>query len=822
MPPEAESRDGIGATGPKPVLACVTMRRATRFLPHIVLLLLPFVFLHRGFLGLPDAVLGVRYWDMTTILYPERVFAVQCMRSGEFPLWNPYIFCGVPFHAGAIRALLYLPNAISFILPIAATFNLLFALHIGLAGLSTFALLRELGARPAAALFGAIASGCSARLLLHVASGQAPQAASLAWTPAIFWLAARVWRQASPGNIVGLAAVAGASIIAGYPQYPAYAAIGAAGVAAAAQWKSVVPVGIGLAGGAVIAAAQLLPGIEYAKGSFRSGGPKSFLATHDLPFENLATLLIPAALGDSARAPYFGQWAFWNTCVYAGVGTLAFAALALLAGRETRRRAIPWALLAAGAFLLALGDRTPLHALFIRLPIVGMFRGISKTTGVGLLALAVLSGLGMEATLAALDRGRGREGSRGNRNAGSLTRVAATILALIALAGIIVVAASRGDAGLDRAARHYAAFASANEHDPNGPAPLTMETRAAIRDAIAEDGMRLVAFAAALLIALVVSRRRAPRLVAPVAAVLLSADLFLAYEPVLRTQSASRDIEFAPELAEWIRGTPPLARFGASERREARGVLCGAAAVGGFEGNLPSRTHAYMNVAADRPIDAPPPAFQPSRLSPLLDLMVMQRLVLDGVAPIDTSTYRLVGQGNRFAIYDRAIDLPRAFLAHEVAVVPDRGALWGAIRDGRHDPFAVAAVLSEDEHERVDPLPPGAREPAPDVRLESPDRVVVRAQPAARAFLVLLDAYDPPWRATIDGRPARIVPAFGFFRGVYLEAGSHEVVFSYAPRSFTIGLYLSLAGTTAAIAIVAVGSARRRARWRSRSTSPEK
>jgi hypothetical protein len=47
-----------------------------------------------------------------------------------------------------------------------------------------------------------------------------------------------------------------------------------------------------------------------------------------------------------------------------------------------------------------------------------------------------------------------------------------------------------------------------------------------------------------------------------------------------------------------------------------------------------------------------------------------------------------------------------------------------------------------------------------------------------------------------------VVPVFGFFRGVYLDAGRHEVVFSYAPASMKSGLVVSAASALVALVIL--------------------
>lgn len=38
--------------------------------------------------------------DVFTYFYPYREYAAQAIRAGHLPLWNPYLFLGVPFGFG--------------------------------------------------------------------------------------------------------------------------------------------------------------------------------------------------------------------------------------------------------------------------------------------------------------------------------------------------------------------------------------------------------------------------------------------------------------------------------------------------------------------------------------------------------------------------------------------------------------------------------------------------------------------------------------------------------------------------------------------------
>ena len=71
--------------------------------------------------------------------------------------------------------------------------------------------------------------------------------------------------------------------------------------------------------------------------------------------------------------------------------------------------------------------------------------------------------------------------------------------------------------------------------------------------------------------------------------------------------------------------------------------------------------------------------------------------------------------------------------------------------------------------------------------------VAIRASLTSPGVLVLTDFFYPGWRVYVDGEEREILRANLFFRGVPLQPGEHDVGFRYEPRSFALGLYISLA-----------------------------
>jgi hypothetical protein len=129
--------------------------------------------------------------------------------------------------------------------------------------------------------------------------------------------------------------------------------------------------------------------------------------------------------------------------------------------------------------------------------------------------------------------------------------------------------------------------------------------------------------------------------------------------------------------------------------------------------------------------------------------------------------------------------LPRSFVVGGVRVADD----WEPALEMLLDPEFEPA------HEVL--LPTGVvRPPPPDftgssrILEETADRICIEAKLSADGHVVLVDGYDPGWRATLDGRPAPVLRANVAFRAVAVPAGRHRVEMVYRPPLTVAGLVL--------------------------------
>jgi membrane protein YfhO len=140
--------------------------------------------------------------------------------------------------------------------------------------------------------------------------------------------------------------------------------------------------------------------------------------------------------------------------------------------------------------------------------------------------------------------------------------------------------------------------------------------------------------------------------------------------------------------------------------------------------------------------------------------------------------------------------LPRAYAVDGVRLAQGRAALE-ALADPAFEPKREI-VLSAGAPRASDPAFRG------EVRLATlaPDRVEMEAELSADGYVILVDSYDPGWKATIDGAPADLLRVNVAFRGVPVPAGRHRVAMRYRPGAVLWGLSASALSWTV-LALVA-------------------
>lgn len=770
----------------------------------------------------------VLYWGVYLLqFYPWRQLAVEQVRAGHWPLWNPYLGAGTPLAANLQTAAFYPLNVLFVLMPVERAFAWGLALHLALAGLFAYGLGRTLRL----SRFGALVCGLTYSLGGYlVARWVFPtMVCAAAWLPLLLtmteklvgpgaagasnpgWMAGRGAPTATLALAVGLQLLAGHAqtsfyslvIIAAFALYRLTRRRGASGnqlrhfLLTGGRWLLAVLWGVALA------TIQLLPTAELTLHSHRPGRLTDLQFAYELSFWpwRLITLVAPDFFGHPARDGYWAYGTYWEEAAYVGILPLILAGAALIAWR--RRRAshrartatdparpegehdsvpgpyhpalatVPFfAALALFSLLLALGDHTPLYPLLFRyVPGFGLFQAPARLLIGYAIALPVLAGIGAETLRLTPRRHR-----------------ALAFLVVLGLGMVLAGALTRW---------------------------LVPGVRPSMSASTIRLGLTLAPAAAVLL--LQGHRLRGVRWQAAVLALIVADLLAFGWGSVPGTEAGV--YHYPTATATFLYGQPPgrilvapayaqrsydqyvsLRSFGSSEPdslQELRESLIPnlnvphhLPAVGNYD---PLTVDLYRDlwnrIEGDRAL---PPDLE--RILPLANLLGARYLIGDNTE--NALSLPVLYRGGPIIYHNKAA-LPEAFLVGRARIVEDEATRLELLSDPGFDP-RCEVLLSR---------PPVSGSSPPDTGNEGvctpvvaatvlrpgPDRVIIQIASDRAGHLVLTDTYYPGWQATVDGEPAEILPADHAFRAVWVGAGEHTVVFRYTPLSFRVGAWVTLA-----------------------------
>ena len=171
----------------------------------------------------------------------------------------------------------------------------------------------------------------------------------------------------------------------------------------------------------------------------------------------------------------------------------------------------------------------------------------------------------------------------------------------------------------------------------------------------------------------------------------------------------------------------------------------------------------------------------------------------------------LISRPLRFAKNARA--MPRAWLVTQARAVDAEEGLR-AIRGESAGPFDPReTALLEVRSDELPQLPGGKIDASSETRLTGyePTHLTIETNAPTDTVLVVSEIFYPGWKATIDGRPARILLADYLLRGVAVPAGRHKVEMSYSLPSGYLGAVISIS-TLASLIFLGIYEKRRHSR----------
>jgi hypothetical protein len=148
-------------------------------------------------------------------------------------------------------------------------------------------------------------------------------------------------------------------------------------------------------------------------------------------------------------------------------------------------------------------------------------------------------------------------------------------------------------------------------------------------------------------------------------------------------------------------------------------------------------------------------------------------------------------------VYENSNVMDRAFVLHGIKTVGNLDDVIRQLQEGsdfREVALVTQPLSNEENRKGLSPIPADADGEGDKVTIKkyASDEVAVDVR-SGGGLLVLSDLYYPGWRVKVNGREKKIIKTFGLFRGVFIGSGRSEVIFSYKPLSFYVGMVISLA-----------------------------
>ncbi len=338
--------------------------------------------------------------DLTKQFVWWRQFGFGELRKGHLVLWNPHLFSGAPFFGGFQSALLYPPNWLFMVLPLGFALNFSIAFHVFLAGWFTYLWLKGRNTHPASALLGAFMFMFSGAYFTRLAVGQIPNLCTMVWIPLVF-LALDQYRDTGGLKWIGTGIFALAlQFFSGHVQYCYYTGMAAFFYALLTMRftdkKARYLMGFLLlyTGASLLAAVQLLAGWDAAFQSVRTQHMSlGSLDVADMTVERAWCFFMPNFFGSWDN--YWGGGMYWEGHPYVSVTGFVLALFALRSSPRPEKGI--FAGLALFFLLLSFGNRTPLFPLFAKyFPLFGSFRGVSKLNILTTICLTALAAMGLD------------------------------------------------------------------------------------------------------------------------------------------------------------------------------------------------------------------------------------------------------------------------------------------------------------------------------------------------------------------------------------------------------------------------------------------
>ena len=674
--------------------------------------------------------------DFFTQNYPNRVFASDELRRGNFPLWNPFSFSGAPFFADVQTAVLYPPNFLMSFWSLKGVLGY-YALeiqtifHFFAGAWFMFAYLRLSGIIFLGALLGGTLFAFGGYWFNHAHHSNFVD--SGIWLPAVFYCCLRSFC----GNsiwIFGCPTIMTMALLAGHPQLALFIFYLFTSYYFYLVWREKLKFKKAIENYlivsvlfALMAMVQILPLVEFLMNTQRQSLGYEGAVKDSLPFEAIWTFLF-SELGNS----FYEPWQQWEFRCYFGLGGLALAILGSLRNKIEPKF---FAAIAAISLVLAFGNNTPVYKWFYHcLPGLKFVRVPARFLFPFIFCISILAAHGISLLV---------EGAQANKLERARLRKY-----ILGLAWILITSGIGAVFWFDPA-------------HPGLKAHLVV----------------YLILTTLLMFALLGSIHKKRGLISQtLLLVIIVADLFIFRGGFCLTSNSKEKLSFMLE-------SNPIAQIAGVASENDRIQMQTAFPLFKNYGMV----HRVVNTSGYNPFTL--------AVYSTVEPFIPEGARFMGVRYIDFNTIKqLVKQWkglkeiqvqNGFFVNDNAG--PRAFMTANYEIDPDCN-LRERFKKDTFDPYEVVCLNKKPEKESSEVLMKYKIE-----NYKNAEEIVsLSTRNSAPGLLVTTEIDYPGWQAFVNNKRREILRAYGAFRAVYVDSTKATIKFEFHPLTFYLGGWISL------------------------------
>jgi hypothetical protein len=209
----------------------------------------------------------------------------------------------------------------------------------------------------------------------------------------------------------------------------------------------------------------------------------------------------------------------------------------------------------------------------------------------------------------------------------------------------------------------------------------------------------------------------------------------------------------------------------------------------GDEPATPKRCSELFNLNDGLPLDTFQCFSSLQNVTNVAHLYNIKYFILPKTITVNNNSLTLSFSTSNYNIYKNVNCMPRAFTAHKAITLKNKDSVFTKLISSDFD-YKNEVILETE----VD-LPFANNSPTNDIvkiASYSPNKITIDAQMQSNGILVLSENYFPGWEVYIDGKLGKLLSVDYALRGTFLTSGKHQIKFIFRPKSFLIGLFISI------------------------------